>query len=143
MTEARDMQIRAQNAPLSSVLVEATGFEPTTLWSRTIRATNCATPRFPVNYIFICRRRQLNSSRLAKIIERQLNRRKCAKSLPRRRRYLLAVTYYMIRADCLSPPHQLHFQSPFFFFATEPTTNTTISPITAIAVIAAYSQLYR
>ena len=27
-------------------LVEATGFEPTTLWSRTIRATSCATPRF-------------------------------------------------------------------------------------------------
>ena len=27
-------------------LVEATGFEPTTLWSRTQRATNCATPRF-------------------------------------------------------------------------------------------------
>ena len=28
------------------ILVEATGFEPTTLWSRTIRATSCATPRF-------------------------------------------------------------------------------------------------
>ena len=27
-------------------MVEATGFEPTTLWSRTIRATSCATPRF-------------------------------------------------------------------------------------------------
>ena len=26
-------------------LVEATGFEPTTSWSRTMRATNCATPR--------------------------------------------------------------------------------------------------
>ena len=26
-------------------LVEATGFEPTTSWSRTKRATNCATPR--------------------------------------------------------------------------------------------------
>ncbi len=42
-------------------LVEATGFEPTTLWSRTIRATNCATPQymaiihifcFSVNQIF-------------------------------------------------------------------------------------------
>ena len=30
---------------LRRFLVEATGFEPTTLWSRTIRATNCATPR--------------------------------------------------------------------------------------------------
>ena len=27
-------------------LVEATGLEPTTSWSRTMRATNCATPRF-------------------------------------------------------------------------------------------------
>lgn len=27
-------------------MVEATGFEPTTLWSRTIRATNCATPQY-------------------------------------------------------------------------------------------------
>ena len=27
-------------------LVEAPGFEPTTLWSRTRRATSCATPRF-------------------------------------------------------------------------------------------------
>ena len=26
-------------------MVEATGFEPTTSWSRTMRATNCATPR--------------------------------------------------------------------------------------------------
>ncbi len=25
-------------------MVKATGIEPTTLWSRTIRATNCATP---------------------------------------------------------------------------------------------------
>ena len=34
-------------------LVEATGFEPTTSWSRTMRATNCATPRF---LLFISRR---------------------------------------------------------------------------------------
>ena len=27
-------------------MVEATGFEPTTSWSRTKRATNCATPRY-------------------------------------------------------------------------------------------------
>ena len=27
-------------------MVEATGFEPTTSASRTLRATNCATPRF-------------------------------------------------------------------------------------------------
>ena len=35
-------------------LVEATGFEPTTSWSRTMRATNCATPRFcaPWKYTF-------------------------------------------------------------------------------------------
>lgn len=30
----------------SAIMVEATGFEPTTSWSRTMRATNCATPRF-------------------------------------------------------------------------------------------------
>ena len=28
------------------ILVEATGFEPTTSWSRTKRATSCATPRY-------------------------------------------------------------------------------------------------
>ena len=37
-------------------MVEATGFEPTTLWSRTIRATNCATPQYGysvrIYYIF-------------------------------------------------------------------------------------------
>ena len=34
-------------------MVEATGFEPTTLWSRTIRATNCATPQYCfIIYIF-------------------------------------------------------------------------------------------
>lgn len=35
----------AKNAQKRVILVEATGFEPTTLWSRTIRATNCATPQ--------------------------------------------------------------------------------------------------
>lgn len=39
-------------------MVEATGFEPTTLWSRTIRATNCATPQYKVYYIFKSCRRQ-------------------------------------------------------------------------------------
>ena len=35
------------------VLVEATGFEPTTSWSRTMRATNCATPRLLFSFSII------------------------------------------------------------------------------------------
>lgn len=40
-----------QDKKPAAVLVEATGFEPTTLWSRTIRATNCATPRYDIDII--------------------------------------------------------------------------------------------
>ena len=36
---------RQRQKPLPFMLVEATGFEPTTSWSRTKRATICATPR--------------------------------------------------------------------------------------------------
>ena len=35
-----------QSFALHTVLVEATGLEPTTFASRTQRATNCATPRY-------------------------------------------------------------------------------------------------
>ena len=42
----KDTRVGVLYAPFACVLmVEATGFEPTTSWSRTMRATNCATPR--------------------------------------------------------------------------------------------------
>ncbi len=44
----KDTRVGVLYAPFACVLmVEATGFEPTTSWSRTMRATICATPRQP------------------------------------------------------------------------------------------------
>ena len=47
-------KVRENQTIFHGLLVEATGFEPTTSWSRTMRATNCATPRFcaPWKYTF-------------------------------------------------------------------------------------------
>ena len=49
------LDIQKQGEPKSSpfFVVEATGFEPTTSWSRTKRATICATPRTRLLYYFL------------------------------------------------------------------------------------------
>ena len=49
-------------------LVEATGFEPTTFASRTLRATSCATPRFFQFFIYF---RKWSSSILWAVFEKE------------------------------------------------------------------------
>ena len=58
-------------------LVEATGFEPTTLWTRTIRATSCATPRFFQFFIYFRKWSNMWSSHLFRTFFRKVYRPNC------------------------------------------------------------------
>ena len=51
-----------------TLMVEATGFEPTTFASRTQRATNCATPRFfLVNFLLTRRNAYIIANEFLKV----------------------------------------------------------------------------
>ena len=102
------------------VLVEATGFEPTTFASRTQRATSCATPRFFQFFIYFRKWSNMWSSHLFRTFCRKVYRPNCQvfQGVQRFSKITasrpVAVSRTLRATSCATPRNPRYYSKSFF-----------------------------